>query len=348
MLSPVPSHLAKYPCKAPSGVIHLSALSVRVTGTPRGCHKAHRWQINRSASLPASAYARTPSPQWKFSVRQCCVSINVTMVIQALGDTLWRFGSAISDGGGWIPIRRLTFPGRSSNGVISRGQESCAPGLFPRGIGELWAKGYSERKIKVEEHCTNHSGLELFEKIVLVVDKFVLLHLSFLKLRPWDPRQSYLAFHPVIKFLSHAVLNIEDKMAEQIILGTPTRGDVLVSLCFFNHVSFFSWALLRAYPSAHLASSNPNEKPLCVKWLFYGSWERTWARYIFDSEKQSRHYLLVYSFSGLDKCKGRLYHFLNTLFTVLIFSYLYSFRLIAWELWSYIGKYIYRNLWTLL
>lgn len=91
----------------------------------------------------------------------------------------------------------------------------------------------------MEERCTNHSGLELFEKIVLVGDKFVLLRLSFLKLRSREPRQSYLAFHPVIKFLSHAVLNIEDKMAEEIILGTPTCGDVLVSLCFFNHVSFF-------------------------------------------------------------------------------------------------------------
>lgn len=58
-------------------------------------------------------------------------------------DTSWRFGSAPSDGGGLIPIRGLTFPSRSSNGAVSGGQESCAPGLFPWGLDES-----SEQKVK--------------------------------------------------------------------------------------------------------------------------------------------------------------------------------------------------------
>lgn len=65
--------------------------------------------------------------------------------------------------------------------------------------------------------------------------------------------------------MQHADLNIEDEMAEQIIIGTPACGDVLAGLCFFNHVKCFSWALLRAQPSALLASGNPSEKPLRVK-----------------------------------------------------------------------------------
>lgn len=68
--------------------------------------------------------------------------------------------------------------------------------------------------------------------------------------------------------MSHAGLNMEAEMARLIILlcpGAPARVDVLAGLCFFNHVKCFSWALIRAQPSALFANSNPSEKPMRVK-----------------------------------------------------------------------------------
>lgn len=67
------------------------------------------------------------------------------MAICTLGDTSWRFGSAPSDGGGLIPIRGLTFPSHSSNGAVSGGQESSAPGLFPLGLEQNY-----EQKVKAK------------------------------------------------------------------------------------------------------------------------------------------------------------------------------------------------------
>lgn len=121
-----------------SVVVHPSALFVCVTVTLWGCQKVLRWQIICGAALPASACARTPSPQWKFSIRLRCVSIKVTMVTYTLEDRHWCFGSAVSDGGGRIPIRGLTFLGHSSNSVLSWGQESCALRLFPQGLEESY------------------------------------------------------------------------------------------------------------------------------------------------------------------------------------------------------------------
>ena len=129
-----------------------------------------------------SAHARTPSPQWKFSIRRHWVSIKVTMVIYTPGgggaDTC-VLGSARSDGGVWIPIRGLTFRGRSSNAVPARGQELCAPGLVPRGL----EKSY-ERKVKARERWKRGSAAliiplrKMSEKTALDVDKFVSPHFS--------------------------------------------------------------------------------------------------------------------------------------------------------------------------
>lgn len=87
------------------------------------------------------------------------------MVICTLGDTSWRFGSAPSDGGGLIPIRGLTFSGHSSNGVVSGGQESCAPGLSPQGLEENYEEKVKAREgWNVEEPCSDNSGLEMSKK----------------------------------------------------------------------------------------------------------------------------------------------------------------------------------------
>lgn len=59
------------------------------------------------------------------------VSIKVSIVIRPLGDRHGCFGSALWDGGGWIPIRSLTFHGRLSGGVRLLGQDFYAPRLFP-------------------------------------------------------------------------------------------------------------------------------------------------------------------------------------------------------------------------
>lgn len=143
MPSPVTSHLAKYPCKAPGELfIHQPCLYM----WPWHCVVVKKHYGDRLPTALPGPLQPTLAPdslQWKFSIRQRCVSIKVTMVIYTLGDRHWRFGSALSDGGGWIPIRGLTFPGHSSNSILSWGQESRAPSLFPWGLEESY-----EQKVK--------------------------------------------------------------------------------------------------------------------------------------------------------------------------------------------------------
>lgn len=53
-----------------------------------------------------------------------------------LGDGHWRFGSVLSDGAGWIPIKGLSFHRSFIKQHPLSGQESCAPGRFPWGLEE--------------------------------------------------------------------------------------------------------------------------------------------------------------------------------------------------------------------
>lgn len=120
--------------------------------------------------------------------------------------------------------------------------------------------------------------------------------------------------------MSHAVLNVEDEMARQIIClwwGTPSSVDVLAGLCFFNHVKCFSWALLRPQPNAFLANGNPNEMPLRVKWLSFTGAERGLETFggVWGG---SRRFTV---FSGLPEC----------IHTADKFIFLQAVRLIAWD-----------------
>lgn len=144
MPSPVTSHPRHHLSPA---VLHPSASSRHVTVTLRACQKSLRWQITRGTALAASAYACTPSPQWKFSICQRRVSINVALVIYTLGG--WG-------GGGQKPRvrfsalrwRRLNTNQRSdlSWSFIKRcprsGSRVVSSRSLPVGIRrELWAKG---------------------------------------------------------------------------------------------------------------------------------------------------------------------------------------------------------------
>ena len=144
---------------------------------------------------PASAYACTPSPRWKLSILRRRVSIKVTMVICTLGDTGWRFGSAPLDGGGWTPIRGLTFSGRLSNGVVSRGQEPRALGLLPRESGESYERGGKSRSAGRAEVIV--LVWRCLKKIVSHVDKFVGFFFFFFFFP--SRGRSYPTSHPIIK-----------------------------------------------------------------------------------------------------------------------------------------------------
>ena len=211
-------------------------------------------------ALPAPSYALTPSPPWKLSIRRRRVSIKVTMVICTLGDTGWRFGSATSDGGGWIPIRGLTFSGRLSNGVVSRGQEPCALVRLPRELGESYERwGRTEVWGGVEVIVLVWRCLK---KIVLHVDKFVFFFFFF---RGGGGPVLPVPLESNWAWVLQAVLAPGRRDGEA---DSPSRvGDVLAALCFSNHVKCFSWALLRARPSARslsLGSMVIPMKSLCV------------------------------------------------------------------------------------
>lgn len=130
----------------PSGYSSVSLVCTSDRDTARLSEKPFGNILPTALQCPLQPTLALHPPEWKFSIHQCCVSIKVSMVICTLGDTRWRFGSAPSDGGGWIPIRGLTFHGHSSNGVVSWGQKLCIPGLFPQG----WEENY-EQKVKARE-----------------------------------------------------------------------------------------------------------------------------------------------------------------------------------------------------
>ncbi len=170
---------ASIPVKLPAGRSSISLVCTCDRDTARLSKKKPLCDILPAAlPCPLSAYARAPSPQRKFSIRQRCVSVKVTMVICTPGGT--HSGVLVQCSQmerGWIPIRGLTFPGRPSNGVLPRGQESCASGLFPRGLEESY-----EQKVKAGGRL-KWRGVALIvlvwgclKKVVLVIDELVFLH----------------------------------------------------------------------------------------------------------------------------------------------------------------------------
>lgn len=136
------------PVKLPAGSSSISFICTCDRDTARLSKKKKKKKpfgdiLPAALLCPLSAYARAPSPQWKFSLRQRCVSVKVTMVICTPGGT--HSGVLVQRSqmeGGWIPIRGLTFPSRPSKRRPPSGSRVVCSRSLPSGIrGELWAKG---------------------------------------------------------------------------------------------------------------------------------------------------------------------------------------------------------------
>lgn len=119
----------------------------------------------------------------------------------------------------------------------------------------------------MEESPTNHPVQEPSKRTYSIVDIFLFFPTS-VPCRKLIWSYPHFNWYSQILFTRHIPL---DKMVKQINLypGGWSCRNVLAGFCLFNHVKCFSLALRWAWPKAALASHNPNEKPLRVKWLSF-------------------------------------------------------------------------------